>query len=79
MTLICYSFQHFKNSTKDELKELNHELQETEKLISHLQAQLHQAQSEQAVKVGVSHLVISLTDHYQPTDIHGQCLFLDNQ
>ena len=55
MTSIYWNFQHDKNSTEEEIK---CELQEKEKLISHLQAQLHQAQSEQAVKVGVSHLVI---------------------
>ncbi|KAH0501780.1 Golgin subfamily B member 1 [Microtus ochrogaster] len=46
------ALQHDKNSTEEEMKveEIKRELQEKEKLISHLQAQLHQAQSEQAVK-----------------------------
>ncbi|CAO2579215.1 hypothetical protein LEMLEM_LOCUS892 [Lemmus lemmus] len=72
----------YKNSTKEEIKveEIKYELLEREKLINTLQAQLHQAQSEQAMKVGVSHLIIvSLTNHYQPMDIHRKCFFLDNQ
>ena len=80
MTSIYCNFQRFKNSTKEETKKIQHELQEKEKLIKHLQTQLHRAQSEQAMKVGVSQLVIiSLRNHYQPTDIHGKCPFLDNQ
>ena len=82
MTSIYCNFQHDKNSTEEETKveEIKCELQEKEKLISNLQAQLHQAQSEQALKVGVSHLaIISLTNHNQQTDIHGTCLFLDSQ
>ncbi|XP_075821115.1 golgin subfamily B member 1 isoform X8 [Microtus pennsylvanicus] len=48
--------KHDKNSTEEEMKveEIKRELQEKEKLISHLQAQLHQAQSEQAVKLDKS-------------------------
>ncbi|XP_038200582.1 golgin subfamily B member 1 isoform X2 [Arvicola amphibius] len=48
--------KHDKNSTEEEMKveKIKHELQEKEKLISHLQAQLHQAQSEQAVKLDKS-------------------------
>lgn len=41
-----------------EVEKIKHELQEKEKLISSLQAQLDQAQSEQASQVGVSHLVM---------------------
>jgi hypothetical protein len=45
-----------------EIEKIKHELQEKEKLISSLQAQLDQ--SEQASQVGVSHLVIiRLTNH----------------
>ncbi|XP_051005842.1 golgin subfamily B member 1 isoform X2 [Acomys russatus] len=44
-----------KSSTEEEmnLEEIKHELQEKEKLISNLQAQLEQAQSEQALQVGL--------------------------
>ncbi|XP_041528730.1 golgin subfamily B member 1 isoform X2 [Microtus oregoni] len=48
--------KHDKNSTEEEMRveEIKRELQEKETLISHLQAQLHQAQSEQAVKLDKS-------------------------
>ncbi|XP_075808119.1 golgin subfamily B member 1-like [Microtus pennsylvanicus] len=48
--------KHDKNSTEEEMKveEIKCDLQEKEKFISHLQAQLHQAQSEQAVKLDKS-------------------------
>ncbi|KAK7828015.1 hypothetical protein U0070_013641, partial [Myodes glareolus] len=46
---------HDKNSTEEmKVEEIKRELQEKEKLISNLQAQLHEAQSEQALKVGAS-------------------------
>ncbi|CAO2631711.1 Golgin subfamily B member 1 [Lemmus lemmus] len=59
------------------VEELKRELQEKEKFISSLQAELHQAQSEQALKVGVSHLVISLTNPYQPTDKQRQPRYMN--
>ncbi|CAO2578813.1 hypothetical protein LEMLEM_LOCUS724 [Lemmus lemmus] len=70
----------YKNSTKEVIKveDIKHELLEKDKFIKTLQAQLHQA--HEAMKVGVSHLIIvSLTNHYQPMDIHRKCFFLDNQ
>lgn len=61
---LYHIFQHNKSSTEEEMEieKIKHELQEKEKLISSLQAQLDQ--SEQASQVGVSHLVIiRLTNH----------------
>lgn len=53
------------------VEKLRHELQEKEKLIGSLQAQLDQAQSEQASQVGVSCLIIMrLTNHYWLMDTY---------
>ena len=63
---LYHIFKHDKSSTEEEMKveKLRHELHEKEKVIGRLQAQLDQAQSEQASQVGMSHLIIiRLTNH----------------
>lgn len=59
-----------------EVEKIKHELQEKEKLISSLQAQLDQAQSEQASQVGVSHLVMIRLQVTNGQRVH---IFLEGQ